>query len=65
MEECYLRKVTLLHGFFSRFLNNTNGTKLRKGSHLGIDVEAKEPLLWPASSTNHDFMKLRSKIDIT
>ena len=27
-------KVTLLHGCFSRFLNCTNGTKLRKASHM-------------------------------
>ena len=29
-----LLKVTLLHGSFSRFLNCTNGTKLRKASHV-------------------------------
>ena len=29
-----LLKVTLLHGCFSRFLNCTNGTKLRKTSHM-------------------------------
>ena len=29
-----LLKVTLLHGFFSRSLNCTNGTKLRNASHL-------------------------------
>ena len=29
-----LLKVTLLHGCFSRFLNHSNGTKLRKASHL-------------------------------
>ena len=28
-----LLKVTLIHGCFSRFLNCTNGTKLRKTSH--------------------------------
>ena len=27
-------KVTLLHAFYSRFLNCTNGTKLRKASHI-------------------------------
>ena len=27
-------KVTLLHGYFSRFLNCTNDTKLRKASHV-------------------------------
>ena len=27
-------KVTLPHGFFSRFLNSTNGTKLRNLSHM-------------------------------
>ena len=26
--------LTLLHGYFSRFLNCTNGTKLRKTSHM-------------------------------
>ena len=30
-----LLKATLLHGRFSRFLNCTNGTKLRETSHLG------------------------------
>ena len=29
-----LLKVTLLHGYFSRFLNCTNGTKSRNASHL-------------------------------
>ena len=29
-------KVTIHHGCFSRFLNCTNGTKLRKASHLHI-----------------------------
>ena len=38
MEECYiykpatLLKVVLTHGRFSRFLNCTNATKLRKAS---------------------------------
>ena len=27
-------KLTLLHGCFSRFLNCTNGTKLRNASHI-------------------------------
>ena len=30
----FILKVTLLHGCFSRFLNYTNGTKLRKASHF-------------------------------
>ena len=29
-----LRKLTLLHGCFSRFLNCTNGTKSRNALHL-------------------------------
>ena len=29
-----LKKKTLLHGCFSRFLNCTNGTKSRKASHI-------------------------------
>ena len=29
-----LLKVTLLHRWFSRFLNRTNGTKSRKASHM-------------------------------
>ena len=33
-----LPKVTLLHGCFSRFLNRANGTKLRKASHLLINI---------------------------
>ena len=70
MEECLLKlqdqpatilKVTLPYRCFSRFLNITNGTKSHKTSHLGIDVVAEESLLWPASSTNEDFMKLRLK----
>ena len=32
MEE--LLKVTLLHRYFSRFLNRTDGTKQRKASHM-------------------------------
>ena len=28
------RKVTLLYGHFSRFLNFTNGTKMRKALHI-------------------------------
>ena len=31
-----LLKVTLLHGYFPRFLNCTNGTKLLKASHMRI-----------------------------
>ena len=31
-----LLKVTLLHGCFSRFLNCTNGTKLRKASDMMV-----------------------------
>ena len=34
VEACILLKVTLLHGCFSRFLNCTNGTILRKASHI-------------------------------
>ena len=34
MEECYLLKVTFLHGSFSRFLNCTNGTKSRKAPNI-------------------------------
>ena len=29
-----LLKVTLLHGYFSRFLIRTNGTKMRNASHI-------------------------------
>ena len=29
-----LRKIALLHGCFSRFLNGPNGTKSRKTSHI-------------------------------
>ena len=29
-----LLKVTLIHGYFSRFLNCTNGTKSRNASHM-------------------------------
>ena len=31
-------KITLLHGCFSRFLNLTNGTKLRKASHIHSNI---------------------------
>ena len=34
LQPASLLKVTLLHGCFSGFLNCTNGTKLRKPSHL-------------------------------
>ena len=70
MEKCLVKlqaqpanilKITPPHRCFSRFLNITNGTKSHKTSHLGIDVVAEESLLWPASSTNEDFMKLRQK----
>ena len=30
--------LTLLHGYFSRFLNCTNGTKLRKTSHMLVQI---------------------------
>lgn len=56
---CKYTKNNTPHRCFSRFLNITNGTKSHKTSHLGIDVVAEESLLWPASSTNEDFMKLR------
>ena len=32
--ECYLLKVVLLHGCFSRFLNRTNGTKSSTASEI-------------------------------
>ena len=37
MEECYFyyKKVTLLRGCFSRFLNCTNGTKSRNAPQMG------------------------------
>ena len=35
LQAATLRKVTLLHGCFSRFSSFTNGTKLRKASHVG------------------------------
>ena len=40
MEECYfyLLKVMLLHGYFSRFLNYTIGTKSPKASHVTPSV---------------------------
>ena len=34
LQPATLLKVTLLHGCYSRFLNCTNGTKLRKASHI-------------------------------
>ena len=35
-----LQAKTLLHGSFSRFLNCTNGTKLRKTSHMSLSFLA-------------------------
>ena len=35
-----LRKVTLLHGCFSRFLNCMNGTKSRKAPHVRFPTQA-------------------------
>ena len=31
-----LKNETLIHGYFSRFLNCTNGTKLSKASHFAL-----------------------------
>ena len=36
-----LRKLTLLHGCFSRFLNCTNGTKSRNAPHFRLTNERK------------------------
>ena len=36
LQPAALVKVTLLHGYFSRFLNCANGTKSRKESHIYI-----------------------------
>ena len=36
-----LLKATLLHGCFSRFLNCTNGSKLRKASHIILNKNFK------------------------
>ena len=37
--EVLLLKVSLLHGYFSRFLNCGNGTKTRKASHIDVSVK--------------------------
>ena len=37
-----LLKITLLHGCFSRFLNCTNGTKLRRASHIFCSFMEKQ-----------------------
>ena len=42
MEECYLLKVTLLCGCFSRFSECKNGTKWRKTSHICV-AKQQEP----------------------
>ena len=34
-------KVTLLHGCFSRLLNCTNDTKLRKASHIMLEISSQ------------------------
>ena len=36
-----LLKVTLLHGCFSRLLNCTNDTKLRKASHIMLEISSQ------------------------
>ena len=41
-----LLKVTLLHGCFSRFLNCTNGTKLRKTYFVSIVLEISKLETW-------------------
>ena len=41
-KESTLLKLTLLHGCFSRFLNGTNGTKLRNASHIEFVEEMKQ-----------------------
>ena len=40
-----LRKVTLHHGNFSRFLNCINDTKSRKASHINRDNKAQTKYL--------------------
>ena len=35
-----LLKITLLHRFFSRFLNCINGTKSRKTSHMKEQIKS-------------------------
>ena len=39
-----LLKVNFLHGFFSRFLNCTYGTKLRNASHICENTVCIEPI---------------------
>ena len=46
-EPATVLKVALLNGCFSRFLNRTNGTKLRKALHMII-------LKWACKLTNFD-----------
>ena len=42
-----LLKVTLRHGFFSRFLNCTNGTESRKASYIGFVLKQLIPNFLP------------------
>ena len=51
-----LRKLTLLHGCFSGFLNCTNGTKSRNSSHIK-DIEVNDVLLLFQHSTVAPFAK--------
>ena len=53
-----LRKVRLLHGFFSRFSNCANGTKLHNAQHLKI-IWDNAMIEWnnvPCNLTFRDFL---------
>ena len=54
-EALTLLELTLLHGYFSRFLNCTNGTKSRNAQHLAIHV----------SSFTQDLIRADSSILLT
>ena len=61
-----LLKVTLLHGYFSRFLNCTNATKSRKASQLRktIDFHLHPKVLFDKTLTSHIvlFVPLLSRV---
>ena len=44
-----LLKVAIIHGYFSRFLNCTNGTKWYKASHMMSDTKFSILILNPRS----------------
>ena len=59
LESATLLRVTLLHGCFLRFLDCTNGTKLRNASHIYIHYQ--NAIIWSDLISYTDF-KRKTKI---